>query len=87
MSAATTELIRERLATALSPLELEVLDEGYKHVGHANAGKGHYHVRVVSAAFAGKLPLQRHRMVYAALGELMEHGIHALAIEAHAPPG
>lgn len=87
MSAATTEAIRDRLAGALAPLELEVLDEGHLHVGHANEGKGHYRVRVTSAAFAGKLPLQRHRMVYAALGELMERDIHALAIEAHAPPG
>jgi BolA protein len=87
MSAATVEEIRARLVAALAPLELEVADEGHLHVGHANAGKGHYRVRVVSAAFAGKLPLARHRMVYAALGGLMEQGIHALAIEAHAPPG
>ncbi len=86
MSAASVEDIRARLVATLAPLELEVVDEGHRHAGHANAGKGHFHVRVVSAAFAGKLPLQRHRMVYAALGDLMEHGIHALSIEADAPP-
>lgn len=77
--------IRQRLTDALSPVELEVLDEGHKHAGHANAGKGHFHVRIVSPAFAGKLPLQRHRQVYAALDDLMEQGIHALSIDASAP--
>jgi BolA protein len=79
------EEIRRRLAEALAPVELEVLDEGHKHVGHANEGKGHYHVRIVSAAFDGALPLKRHRMVYAALDGLMEQGIHALSIDAKAP--
>ena len=78
------EQIRARLTDALVPIELEVLDEGHKHAGHANAGKGHYHVRIVSPAFAGIAPLKRHRMIYAALEGLMEHGIHALSIEAFA---
>ena len=85
MSQAMVEQIRERLAGALAPLELEVLDEGHKHAGHANAGKGHFHVRIVSAAFAGTLPIKRHRMVYAALGGLMDNGIHALSIDAQPP--
>jgi BolA protein len=85
MTAAMVEEIRQRLTTALQPVELDVVDEGYKHVGHANEGKGHYHVRIVSAAFAGQLPIKRHRLVYAALGELMDHGIHALSIDAKSP--
>jgi BolA protein len=85
MTAAMVEEIRSRLREALQPVELEVVDEGYKHVGHANEGKGHFHVRVVSAAFAGQLPIKRHRLVYAALGELMDQGIHALSIDAKAP--
>lgn len=84
MSRAMVEQIRERLAAALAPTELEVLDEGHKHAGHANAGKGHFHVRIVSAAFAGVLPTKRHRMVYAALDGLMDNGIHALSIDARA---
>lgn len=79
------EQIRERLQQALDPIALEVLDEGHKHAGHANEGKGHFHVRIVSAAFSGQLPIKRHRMVYAALGELMDHGIHALSIDADIP--
>ena len=77
--------IRRRLTVALAPVELDVLDEGHKHVGHANDGKGHFHVRIVSAAFAGMLPLKRHRLVYAALDGLMNEGIHALSIDARAP--
>ncbi|HUW52002.1 MAG TPA: BolA family protein [Rhodanobacter sp.] len=76
------EQIRERLQSAFAPTELDVLDEGHKHAGHAGEGKGHFRVRIVSAAFAGQLPLKRHRMVYAALDDLMDNGIHALSIDA-----
>jgi len=79
------EQIRQRLTDALAPVELEVLDEGHKHATHANAGKGHFHVRIVSPAFAGVLPLKRHRMVYAALDGLMDQGIHAISLDAKAP--
>lgn len=79
-------LIRERLA-ALAPVELDVEDESHRHVGHAGArdGRGHFRVRIVSGAFRGLAPLARHRAVYAALGELMQTDIHALAIDARAP--
>ena len=76
------ERIRRRLADALDPTELKITDEGHFHVGHAGEGKGHFHVRIVSAAFAGQLPLKRHRMVYEVLGDLMDNGIHALSIDA-----
>ncbi|GAA0706805.1 BolA family protein [Dokdonella soli] len=81
------EQIRARLAAELAPLELEVEDESHRHVGHAGArdGRGHFRVRVVSAAFRGQAPLARHRAVYAALGDLMQTDIHALAIDARTP--
>jgi len=84
MSATRVEAIRQRLQQALVPLELEVVDESHRHAGHAGArdGRGHFRVRIVSAAFAGMAPLARHRAVYAALGELMQTDIHALAISA-----
>ena len=85
MSDAMIEQIRQRLTDALAPVELEVLDEGHKHAGHANAGKGHFHVRIVAPVFAGMLPIKRHRMVYAALDGLMDQGIHALSIDARTP--
>lgn len=84
MSEATIEQIRQRLETALAPSALEVLDEGDQHIGHAGEGQGHYRVRITSAAFAGKTPIQRHRLVYDAVDDLMGQGIHALAIEAKA---
>lgn len=76
------EQIRARLLASFAPSLLEVLDEGHKHAGHTGQGRGHFHVRIVSAAFAGQLPLKRHRMIYAALDGLMDHGIHALSIDA-----
>lgn len=85
MTQAMVEEIHRRLSEALSPQALEVLDEGHKHASHANAGKGHFHVRIVSTAFAGVSPIKRHRLVYAALDGLMDRGIHALSIDAQAP--
>ena len=82
MSAAMVEQIRARLAAAFSPSELDVVDEGHLHAGHAGEGKGHFHVRIVSPAFAGVLPIKRHRMIYAELDDLMNHGIHAMSIDA-----
>ncbi|WP_115562201.1 MULTISPECIES: BolA family protein [Xanthomonas] len=89
MSTATSrvERIRQALQSALAPTELEVVDDSHRHAGHAGArdGRGHFNVRVVSAVFAGKPPLARHRAVYAAVGEMMQTDIHALSIEAIAP--
>ena len=81
------ERIRALLVEALDPAAIEVVDDSHKHVGHAGArgGQGHFGVDIVSAAFAGKLPLARHRLVYAALGDMMQTDIHALAIRARTP--
>ena len=81
------ERIRARIADALTPQALDVIDESHKHVGHEGArdGRGHFRVRVVAEAFRGKAPLARHRMVYDAVGDLMQTDIHALSIEARAP--
>ncbi|MEE4637748.1 MAG: BolA family protein [Wenzhouxiangella sp.] len=80
-------MIRERLESALRPIQLEVIDESHLHVGHAGAqdGRGHFKVRLVSQGFDGLSRLARHRSVYAALGELMTTDIHALNIEAISP--
>jgi BolA protein len=84
---ASERAIRERLA-ALSPARLEIQDESAQHAGHAGSrpeGGTHWQVRIVSEAFRGKTPVARHRMVYEALGDLMDRDIHALRIEAFAP--
>ena len=87
MNAARVALIRERLQASFDPQWLEVVDDSARHAGHAGArdGRGHFRVRIVSAAFAGLPPLARHRAVYAALGELMQSDIHAVQIDASAP--
>ena len=81
------ERIREILTREFTPIELTVEDQSHLHAGHAGArdGRGHYRVRIVAAAFAGLAPLARHRAVYAALGDLMQTDIHALAVDARAP--
>ena len=81
------ERIRALLVEALDPAAIEVVDDSHKHAGHAGArgGQGHFSVDIVSAAFAGKLPLARHRLVYAALGDMLQTDIHALAIRARTP--
>lgn len=81
------EAIRAAIEAALAPTALEIEDESHRHAGHAGAqdGRGHFRVEVVSAAFAGLMPIARHRAVYAAVGELMTTDIHALAISAKTP--
>ncbi len=79
--------IRTRLEAALAPESLQVEDEGHMHIGHEGAkdGRGHFRVLIVSEQFQGKTPIQRHRLIYQALGELMQTDIHALAIESYTP--
>jgi BolA family transcriptional regulator, general stress-responsive regulator len=81
--------IRQRLNDALQPQALEVMDEGHLHRGHEGAkdGRGHFRLKIVSPLFAGKSMVQRHRLVYQAMGELMQTDIHALTIDAAAPDG
>lgn len=79
--------IRQRLA-ALDPVEVELADESEQHRGHAGyqaGGSTHWRLSIVSARFAGQPVLARHRMVYQALGNLMQNPIHALAISARSP--
>jgi len=80
------ELMEQKLSK-LAPQSLEIVDESPQHAGHAGAksGGGHYRLTIVSRQFAGKPPQARHRMVYDALGPMMQKEIHALAIKAYAP--
>ncbi|MGE5623989.1 MAG: BolA family protein [Bacillota bacterium] len=79
--------IVNRLQQRFAPLELEVRDDSAAHAGHAGArdGRGHFSVRIVSSAFESRPRIERHRMVYEALGELMQTDIHALSIAALTP--
>ena len=79
--------IEALLTEAFSPRQLLVKDQSHLHAGHAGArdGRGHFDVTIVSEAFEGQRPLARHRMVYDALGSMMETDIHALRINASTP--
>lgn len=79
--------IRAALAKELAAKHVEVIDDSAAHRGHAGArdGRGHFRVHVVADCFRGLSPLARHRMVYAALGELMVTDIHAVSIRAEPP--
>lgn len=78
--------IENALRAALAVNSLEVIDDSHRHDGHAGAREGrHFSVRIEAEAFRGLSRLRRHRLVYDAVGPLMAQGIHALAIDAHAP--
>jgi len=82
------ERIAAKLRAAFAPERLEVIDDSAKHAGHGGArpgGETHYTVGLVSAVFAGKSRVQRHRLVYDALKAEIADGVHALAIDARAP--
>lgn len=88
--------ITQALKAALSPVSLDVIDESYKHAGHAHVvtragtaggvGGTHFQINIVSEAFRGKSRVERHRAINAALApEMGEGGVHAIAINARAP--
>jgi BolA protein len=82
----TAQLIKQLLTEALHPEKLEILDNSAAHAGHAGSRSGgHYHVTIVSPLFEGKTLVQRHQLVYKALGDLMKQQIHALGINALTP--
>jgi BolA protein len=82
-----TEMLR-RLNSALSPTSIQLIDDSEQHRGHAGynpAGESHFTLRIESPAFQGKKRVDRQRLVYAALGDLMHERVHALSIRASAP--
>ena len=83
----TTEML-SRLNSALSPTSIDLIDDSEQHRGHGGynpAGESHFSLRIESPAFAGKSRVERQRMIYAALGDLMQERVHALSIRATAP--
>jgi len=82
-----TEMLR-RLNSALSPTKVELHDDSEQHRGHGGynpAGESHFSLKIESAAFEGKSRVERQRMIYSALGDLMDSRVHALSIRATAP--
>src|SRR5258708_26382558 len=86
-SPSRTQRLRERLESSFAPAQLTVEDESHLHEGHAGAagGQSHFRVRIVAEAFRGMSSVARHRLIYAAVDDLMKTDIHALAIEALPP--
>jgi len=86
----TAQALHARLAELLQPTALEVIDESAAHAGHAGAdgtGSGtHFRVRIASPLFAGRSRVARHRLVYDALHDFVQQGLHALAIETSDSP-
>jgi BolA protein len=80
--------LREKLVARFAPVQLVIEDESHFHAGHAGAegGLSHYRVRIVAEAFRGMSAVARHRLVYAAVDDMLKSDIHALAIEAFPPP-
>lgn len=87
MTTERVDFIKNRLTDVFSPVTLEIIDESAKHAGHAGArsGGGHFLVNIVSDAFQDKNLIQRHRLIYEALGDAMQSEIHALSIKANTP--
>lgn len=87
MSVERVQRIEAALQSAFRPQTLRVEDESHQHAGHAGArdGRGHFRVHITADAFRGQPLIQRHRAVYAAVGDMMQTDIHALAIHARAP--
>lgn len=83
----TGERLESRLRDCFAPTHLEVVDDSAKHVGHAGAagGGGHFSCVIVAEAFRGLSTLERHRAVYAAVGELLKRDVHALELRTIAP--
>ena len=79
--------MRKRLTESLLPLQLDIRDDSHLHAGHAGArgGGGHFSIHVVAQAFADKPLIERHRMIYDLLQDMMHSEIHALSIQARSP--
>ncbi|MES2142323.1 MAG: BolA family protein [Pseudomonadota bacterium] len=78
-------ILHKKLFQALVPTFLEIIDEGAQHIGHAEQGAGHFAVRIASPLFANKPLVECHKLVYAALGNIVGTEIHALRIEIITP--
>jgi len=81
MSSPTITLIQQAITSILQPSFLDVKDDREEHLGHAHQDSGHFTVTIAADALIGKKPIEQHRMIYAALGDLMQTHIHALRIQ------
>ena len=76
------EIIKSKLSENLNIDSLDIIDESHKHANHAQSSGGHFRVRIVSEDFQDKSLIERHRMIYGILGDMLKNEIHALSIDA-----
>ena len=79
------KIIKTKLSENLNIDSLDIIDESHKHANHAQSSGGHFRVSIVSEDFQDKSLIERHRMVYAILGDMLKNEIHALSIDAKSP--
>ena len=79
------EIIKTKLSENLNIDSLEIIDESHKHANHTQSSGGHFRVSIISKDFQDKSLIERHRMVYGILGDMLKNEIHALSIDAKAP--
>jgi BolA protein len=82
------ETIRRILTDAFTPERLAIIDDSHRHAGHAGArpeGETHFTVEIVASSFAGRSRVERQRLVYAALADLLRERVHALALKTLTP--
>ena len=79
--------MEKRLSESLHPISLHIRDDSYLHISHVGAkdGRGHFHITIISERFEKQNQIARHRLIYQALGTLMQTDIHALQIDAKSP--
>ena len=87
MNTERIQRMTELLQRCLNVIELNIDDDSAKHAGHAGAkdGRGHFNLQICATEFSGLSTLQRHRLIYTALGDMMQTDIHALSIKASEP--
>ena len=82
------QTIAKKLTSSFAPVALEVIDESHQHAGHGGArpdGESHFRVKIVAEGFRGLSRVEQHRMINAALADLLKERVHALAIQSSAP--
>ena len=76
------EIIKSKLSENLNIDSLDIIDESHNHANHSQSSGGHFRVRIVSEDFKDRSLIERHRMVYEVLGDMLKNEIHALSIDA-----
>ena len=76
------DIIKNSIKSAITIIKIEIIDQSANHSNHpGNSGGGHYKALIISNDFNGKNLIERHQMIYRALGKLMTNEIHAFSMK------